>query len=155
MYVMDTSSFIVMGHYFPERFPSFWVDLSTLADQSLLASVSEVWKELDNRSTRSHLTNWIETRKALFTAPSPEEMLYVRQIFAVPSFQSLVRRKSILEGSPVADPWVIARAAILNGCVVTEEADREDTVRIPAVCRHFDVECTTLEGMMGREGWQY
>ena len=155
MYVMDTSSFIVMGHFFPERFPSFWLQLNNLADQNLLVSVSEVWKELENRSTRSHLASWVNSRKALFTEPSPAEMEFVREIFAVSSFQSLVRRKSILEGSPVADPWVIARAAILTGCVVTEEADREDAVRIPAVCRHFDVDCTTLEGMMQREGWQY
>jgi hypothetical protein len=155
VYVMDTSSFIVMGHFFPERFPSFWLQLNNLADQNLLVSVSEVWKELENRSTRSHLASWVDSRRALFTEPSSAEMEFVREIFAVPSFQSLVRRKSILEGSPVADPWVIARAAILTGCVVTEEADREDAVRIPAVCRHFDVECTTLEGMMQREGWQY
>jgi len=44
---MDTSSFIVMGHFFPERFPSFWLQLNNLADQNLLVSVSEVWKELE------------------------------------------------------------------------------------------------------------
>jgi hypothetical protein len=37
--------------------------------------------------------------QALFTEPSPEEMQFVREIFAVSSFQSLVRRNSALESS--------------------------------------------------------
>jgi hypothetical protein len=67
----------------------------------------------------------------------------------------LVKKKSILEGSPVADPWIIARAATQRGCVVSEEGDPANAVRIPTVCRHFNVQCVTLEGMMEREGWQY
>jgi hypothetical protein len=155
VYVIDTSSFIVMGHYFPERFPSFWVHLNTLADQNRMLSVSEVWKELENRSTRPHLANWLATRRALFSPPTPEEMVFVRSIFAVPRFQCLVKKKSILEGSPVADPWIIARAATRKACVVSEEGDPANAIRIPTVCRHFNVECLTLEGMMEREGWQY
>jgi hypothetical protein len=82
-------------------------------------------------------------------------MSFVAQIFAVPSFQALIKRKNILEGSPVADPWVIASAALRGGCVVTEETEKLNSVRIPSVCKHFNIECTTLEGLMGREGWQY
>ena len=155
VYVLDTSSLIVLGHYFPNQFRSFWKNLNALADVSRLISVSEVWKELDNHNTRRHLTDWLAARRGLFSPPSTAEMIFVSQIFAVSNFQSLVRKKNILEGSPVADPWVIASAAVRDGCVVTEEMERPNTVRIPTVCRHFNVECTTLEGLMSREGWEY
>jgi hypothetical protein len=155
VYVLDTISFIVLGHYFPDRFPSFWAQLNALADAERLISVSEVWKELDNRSTRPHLMAWLKSRKALFRKPSPSEMDFVARIFAVPGFEALVKRKAILEGSLVADPWVIASAAVHNGCVVTEETEKPGRVSIPTVCKHFDVPCTTLEGMMAREGWTY
>lgn len=153
--VLDTSSFIVLGHYFPNQFPSFWTNLNALADVGRLISVSEVWKELDNHNTRRHLTEWLAARRTLFSTPSTAEMTFVAQIFSVSDFQSLVRKKNILEGSLVADPWVIASAAVRGGCVVTEEMERPNTVRIPTVCRHFNVECTTLEGLMSREEWQY
>ena len=38
VYVVDTSSFIVVSHYFPDRFPSFWVHFDALADSGRLLS---------------------------------------------------------------------------------------------------------------------
>ncbi len=155
VYVMDTSSFVVLGHYFPDRFSSFWVDLNALVDGGRLVSVSEVWKELDNKKARPHLIDWLASRKGMFQTPSTDEMDFVAKIFSVDAFQSLVKRRSILEGSPVADPWVIASAAVRGGFVVTEELEKPNNVRIPTVCRHFEVGCTTLQGLMSREGWKY
>jgi hypothetical protein len=155
VYVIDTSSFIVVGHYFPDRFPSFWAHFDALADAGRLVSAREVWKELDNFNTRQHLAQWVAARKALFGTPTSEEMAFVARIFEVPRFQSLVKKKKILEGSPAADPWVIAAAAVRQGCVVTEEGENPNQIRIPAVCRHFAVQCCNLQGMMSQEGWQY
>ncbi len=155
IYVFDTSSFIVLGHYFPERFPSFWAQLDELADDDRLTSVSEVAKELDNQNTKAHLATWIDDHTPLFPSPTAPEMAFVAKIFKVPAFQALISRRKRLEGSPVADPFVIARAAILVGCVVTEESPQTAAIRIPTVCKHFSVKCTNLEGLMAREGWKY
>jgi hypothetical protein len=155
VYVIDTSSFIVVSHYFPDRFPSFWAHFDALADAGQLVSVWEVWKELDNSNTKQHLAQWVAGRKALFCTPSSEEMACVARIFEVRQFQALIKRKNILEGSPAADPWVIAAAAARQACVVTEESDKPNQIRIPAVCKHFAVRCCTLQGMMSQEGWQY
>ena len=155
VYVFDTSSFIVVGHYYPARFPTFWSHLNGLVDAERLASVSEVAKELDNNNTREHLAAWLKGHQSLFATPSSEEMAFVARIFAVPAFQLLVREKDRLKGSAVADPFVIARAALIEGCVVSEERARPNVVRIPTVCAHFGIDCTVLEGLMGREGWQY
>jgi hypothetical protein len=155
VYVFDTSSFIVLENYYPGRFPSFWSQLTALAAAKRLQSVSEVWKELNRENTRDFLLDWIKPRQALFPAPAPPEMTFVAGIFAVPAFQALVKQKSRLKGSPVADPWVIARAANLGGTLVTEESRDPKLVRIPKVCSHFKVPCMNIEGLMAKEGWKY
>ena len=155
LYVVDTSSFIVVSHYFPGRFPTFWTDLDALVANGSVISVSEVLKELDNRVTKPHLAAWLKKNKPLFGSPGSAETQNVAKIFSVKRFQSLLKRKDILEGKPVADPWVIARAMALNGCVVTEESTRPEVLRIPQVCAHFKLTCINLEGMMLKEGLRY
>ena len=83
LYVVDTSSFIVMGHYFPDRFPTFWRDLDALVANGSVISVSEVLKELNNYATRPHLAAWLKKNKQLFSSPSSIETQNVAKIFSV------------------------------------------------------------------------
>ncbi len=55
----------------------------------------------------------------------------------------------------MADPWVIARAMWLQGCVVNEESTKPNVLRIPQVCAHFGLSCVNLEEMMNQEGLKY
>jgi uncharacterized protein DUF4411 len=155
VYVFDSSSLVVLENYYPDRFPTFWEHLTALAAASRLQSVSEVWKELDRHNTRDFLLDWVKARQALFPTPTPAETTFVAGIFAVTRFQALVKPKHRLKGAPVADPWVIARAAQLGATVVTEESTDPKLVRIPAVCSHFKVPCMNVEGVMAKEGWRY
>ena len=154
-YVFDTNSFIVLGHYFPERFPSFWERFDELVCSGGVISVREVRRELDHRATRQHLVDWIAGNKRIFLLPSPEETEFVSDIFAVPHFQQLVRQEQRLKGTPVADPFVIAAAKLRGACVVTEESKKRNAARIPNVCEYFEIDCTNLQGMMEREGWRF
>lgn len=61
----------------------------------------------------------------------------------------------MLVGDPAADPFVIARAKIIGGCVVTEEKLKPNAAQIPNVCDHFGIDCTNLEGLIEAEGWQF
>jgi len=155
VYILDTCSFIVLGHYFPERFPSLWRRLDELVSEGRLVSVREVRHELDTQATKTFLIDWIASNRAIFLVPGGEEAEFVKTIFSIPQFQQLVRRKNILTGRPVADPFIIASARVQNGCVVTEENDTVNAVRIPSICKHFGIHCTNLEGMMEREGWRF
>lgn len=155
MYVFDSSSLMVLENYYPDRFPTFWEHLTALAAANRLQSVSEVWKELDRQNTRDFLLDWVKARQGLFTTPTQAETTFVAEIFAVTMFQALVKPKNRLKGSPVADPWVIARAAHLGASVVTEESTDPKLVRIPAVCSHFKIPCTNVQGVMAQEGWKY
>ena len=158
VYVFDTSSFSqLFGSYYRSVFPTLWALFDEMVKTDRLVSVREVMNEIErNPGTRlGTLTEWCALHRELFTTPGPEEQRYVADIFRHSHFQQLVRQKELLRGTPVADPFVVAKAWEIGGCVVTEEADRPNAARIPNVCAHFGVDYTNLEGFMEREGWQF
>jgi hypothetical protein len=155
IYVFDSSSFIVLSHYFPERFPSFWKRFDELVSKQRIISVREAYKELDVGVSKPHLRDWITVNKQIFVPPTAEETEFVREIFSVPHYQQLVKPKQRLTSNPVADPFVIAAAKMRNCCVVTEEAKKDNAARIPNVCEHFGVSFLGLEGMMEHENWEF
>ncbi|MCD4785896.1 MAG: DUF4411 family protein [Candidatus Eremiobacteraeota bacterium] len=155
IYIFDTNSFIVAGHYFPGRFPSFWRNFDEMVLKNKILSVREVYHELDNNISKKHLSDWIYLNKKIFLIPGPEETKFVNEIFRIQHFRDLVDQKKILKGGTVADPFVIASAKIKNACVVTEEKFKENAAKIPNVCKYFKIECTNLEGFMEREKWEF
>ncbi len=155
IYVFDTSPFIVLSHYFPTRFPSFWERLNRCVSDARILSVREVFRELDNHNTKPHVKQWIDENRCLFLTPGSEETKFVREIFSEPEGRLLVPPSRRLKNGPIADPWVIAVAKLRGACVVTEENRKDDAIRIPNVCERFAVDCTSLEGLMEREGWSF
>ena len=87
--------------------------------------------------------------------PSADEASFVAEVFAVPRFLELIKQKNISRGQPVADPFLVAAAHAIGGCVVTEEREKVNAAKIPNVCKHFDVDCTNIESFMEREGMRY
>jgi hypothetical protein len=154
-YVFDTNSFIVLGHYFPERFPSFWGQFEKAVTSGQIVSVREVFNELDGHGNRPHLKKWVKTHRRVFLAPTPEETAFLAQLFAVPRYRQMVSEKQRMKGTPVADPFVIAHASVNDAWVVTEEAKKKNSAKIPNVCEQFGVSCTNIEGFMRREGWRF
>jgi len=68
----------------------------------------------------------------------------------------LIRKKEQLQGKPVADPFVIAKAqALAEGCVVTQEIKKPNAAKIPNVCEHFGIPCLNLEAFMENEKWRF
>lgn len=154
VYVFDTSSVRVLGNYYPQRFPSFWRQFNEAADSGLIVSTREVYTELEHQ-TSGWLWDWVRTRRSLFPVPTPEEQAFVREIFNVPHFRSLVGNAQRLTGKPVADPFVIAAARTRGGCVVTEEAKKPNAAKIPNVCEHFGIACVNVEGFLEQNGWEF
>lgn len=155
IYVVDTNTVRVWGNYYPASFPSFWNHLEDLVTAGRLMSVREVYNELDAQNTSDHVAEWIETHRDLFKVPTTQEMQQVSAILAIPHFQPIVGQRAIVRGSPVADPWIVAKAAAVQGCVVTEEAYKPNGVRIPNICERFDVSCMNWAGVLKTEGWRY
>lgn len=154
IYVFDSSALIsLFNNFYPSRFPSLWEKFDLLVNERSIISVREVYNEIKERGDR--LSEWAKGEKNFFQQPSPEELAFVTEIFNIPHFQSLIRQKERLQGKPVADPLVIAKAKTLNGSVITQEVNRPNAARIPNVCNHFSLDCLNLEGFMERENWTF
>ena len=154
-YVFDTNSFRVIGHYYPDQFPSFWNEFNQAVETGKIISVREVLRELDHIARVSHLSDWVEHHRSIFITPNAAATQFVSTIFSVPHFQALVSEKNRLAGRPCADPFIIALAKVINGCVVTEEKEKSNAPKIPNICQHFEIDCTNLQGFMAREGWTF
>ena len=88
-----------------------------------------------------------------FPIPSITETEFVQKIYQVRHFRQNVERKKILKGGLNADPFVVAKAAAHDSPVVTLETERPQAVRIPNICKHFEVACLNLEEFMANEDW--
>lgn len=154
IYVFDSDSLInLFRHYYFERFPSLWVKFDALVSGKRILSVREVFNELKNGGDR--LSEWVASNLSIFHKPTNKEMIFVTEIFKITHFQALIKKQARLEGKPVADPFVIAKAKVGAGCVVTEERQTENAAKIPNVCNHFDIPCVNLETFMEKENWTF
>ena len=153
-YVFDTNSFRVLGNYYPDQFPTFWRQFNQAVTDGKIISVKEVHRELESQ-VQPPLSDWIEDHKVIFIPPRATEMQFITSIFSIRHFQTLVSVQSRLTGIPCADPFVIAKAEFIDGCVITEETLKPNAAKIPNVCEHFKIDCTNLQGFMEREGWTF
>ena len=154
IYVFDSDTLIdLFRHYYLERFPTLWQNFDNLVSNSKIISVSEVGKELEDYEDR--LSEWVKNHREFSLIPTSAEFDFVADIFKIAHFQAMVKKKERLQGKPVADPFVIARAKISEGWVVTQEKLKENAAQIPNVCKHFGIPCINLERFMEKEGWQF
>ncbi len=154
-YVMDTGFFVTCRSYYHENFPSFWERMDEAVSVEKISSVKEVKKELENYGGEQEcLLDWIKRHKHIFTEPTIEEQDRIREISAIPKFKKLVDYQAQMQGRPVADPFVIAKAWETGAVVVTKESRKKEG-KIPDVCKHFGVKCMNTEGFMKNKGWEF
>ena len=155
IYVFDTGSLSKLKHYYPNVFKSVWSGLNALVASGDLISTREVWNEMQLGVPHPHVQSWINANKTMFQVPQGIELQVVGQILAIPHFQALIGTKQQLNGTPVADPFVIALAKTKSGTVVTEEELKPNAAKVPNVCQHFGVSCINLETFMQQQGWSF
>ena len=154
MYVFDTSPLSsLFKHFYRSRFPTLWAQLDALIGQGQITSTREVARELDQYAQAD--SRWMRDNRAIFTTPTRAEAQFVQRIYQVRHFQQNIEQKKLHKGGLNADPFVIAKAAVDGGVVVTLETAPPNAARIPNICQHFRVQCINLEQFMEREGWQF
>lgn len=154
IYVFDSSVLInLFRNYYRRIFPSLWQKFDDYVATARIISVREVLNEISDRE--DPLADWARAQRDIFPQPSNEELAFIAEIFQVRHFQSLVRNEERLKGKPVADPFVIAKAKVIHGCVVADELLKPNAAKIPNVCEHFGVTWLGLEGFMERENWTF
>ncbi len=153
-YVFDSDTLIdLFRHYYLERFPSLWEKFDAMVSDGRIVSVREVYNEIEGHGDR--LSEWASSNKDFFCIPAKDELDFVREIFEVNHFQTLIQKKQQLSGKPVADPFVIAKAKA-DGCmVVTQEKFKENVAKIPNVGEHFNIPYKNRETFMKEEDWTY
>jgi hypothetical protein len=154
IYIFDSNVLInLFRNFYRGRFPSLWQKFDTYVVSGQIVSVREVLNEIEGRDDQ--LSEWAKQNRHIFVQPSPEELAFIAEIFKVSHFQMLVRTEERLKGKPVADPFVIAKAKTIQGCVVTDEILKPNAAKIPNVCDHFGVAHLNLEGFMEKENWTF
>ncbi|NJD01221.1 MAG: DUF4411 family protein [Ruminiclostridium sp.] len=156
-YIFDSSALMhLFDYYYESRFPTLWEYFYQSVKNGQVISVREVRNEIEGHHNKERRINqWAKQKSGIFTVPTLEELAFVQEIFKIEHFQAIISRKNLLNGKPVADPFVIAKAKIVNGIVVTNEVNRPNGVKIPNICEHFKVGCVNLEKFMEIENWRF
>jgi len=153
VYVFDTNSLSVLfDNFYLARFPSLWEKFDELLLTGRIISVREVYNEILCRHRDTRLVEWAKGQREFFVQPSVEEMQFVGRIFAVVHFRALIRKRETLEGTPVADPFLIAKAKVDKRVLVSQETLKPNAAKIPNVCEHFGVQYTNVGGFYGDGG---
>ncbi len=155
IYVFDTSSFQQLFHcYHADRFPSLWRKFDELVERRAITSVENVMREISNRDKKHGELEWAQKHPDLFPRATADESQFFHQIYQIPQFRHVVPA-DIRDIDTPADPYLIARAKTIEGMIITQERQRGNRVGIPSICRHFGVNCGTLDDLMDAEGWSF
>ena len=154
IYIFDSNVLInLFKNFYKSVFVSLWQIFDTYIINEKITSVREVFNEIEERDDQ--LSKWAKQNRKIFTQPSIEELAFIKEIFKVTHSQNLIRTEERLKGKPVADPFVISKAKIINGCVVSDEKIKENAAKIPNICEHFNVPYLNLEEFMKKENWTF
>ncbi|SJM33604.1 PIN domain-containing protein [Mesorhizobium delmotii] len=155
MYVFDTSPLSTLfKNYYPKRFPTLWAQFDELIKNGAIVSTREVGREVDDGPVPS-LRAWAKNNPNVFAIPTAEEGGIIAKIYAVPHFQQNIEQQKLLKGGRNADPFVMAKACAEKRTVVTIEADKPNSAKIPAICKHMGIGCMNLEEFMEAEDWTF
>lgn len=154
-FVFDNSPLSVLFRsYYRGRFPSLWEKFDGIVDEGRLLSTREVLNEIKDSSITT-LLDWAKNHREIFGTLTAEEGTVVEQIFAVRHFQQNIEQKKLYKGGHNADAFVVAKAAVMNGTVVTLEHHAPNAARIPNICQHFGILWLSREEFMEAEGWEF
>lgn len=143
-YLLDSNSYIqAKNFYYQMDFcPGYWDWLDCQFTAGELGSVSMVYDELKDYG--DELSVWVKNRKHQFLDVSDDGTQ--KQFIEILEHTSALKnmKPGNIEGFlGKADPWLIAKAKVLNAVVVTQEtlvAENCKLVKIPNVCSKFGVE---------------
>lgn len=151
-YWVDANSFI-WGSRDPYPMPGamvYWHWFEKMVKAGKVTSHKKVLKEVlqgEKKDKPEPIIAWVKSRQSILADQEPDSKQcqgIVGQICDF-SYEKFGPTKTI-EFTKGADPWLIARALLDDGAVVTQESDKK-LVRIPTVCRKFDVPYKTLYEM--------
>lgn len=119
-----------------------------------VTSIEHILNEIERRDKKNGELEWAREHSDLFPVLSHNDSLFLSEIYNEPRFRHVVSIERRDAQAP-ADPYLIARAKTVEGMVITQERTRGNRVRIPSICKYFDIKCGTLDDLMAAEGWSF
>lgn len=154
MYVIDTSVVSALHrNYYRSRFVSLWKRFDDMVAVGGFTSTREALRELE--ALGGNCYEWAQKNADVFTMPNATEGAFVGRIYAVSHFQANMEKQKLIRGGLNADPFLIAKAAVMGATVLTMEQFKDNAAKIPNICKHFGVPCVDLEGFMEAEDWTF
>ena len=155
IYVFDSNAFSqLFRSYYRGRFPSLWNLFDEMVEDGSIISTREVLREIEDSSIES-LRDWSADNKAVFTTPTAAEGAFLAKIFSVSHFQQNIEQRKLYKGGKNADAFIVAKAAVIDGTVISLEQEKPKAARVPNICTHFEVPCMSLEEFMEAEEWEF
>lgn len=138
IYVVDNNVFSrSFKNLSMDVFDDIWEPWSLYMRTQKIISVDEVYRELGIWVTskgKDKICQWLKAHKDCFQKPSNEEGYILQEIFKNKKFREGIKEKSLREGSPEADAFLVAKAKFINGIVVTAESDEKpNSEKIPNI----------------------
>lgn len=145
-YVIDTNIFSqALNNLSFQVFAQIWIPWAELMKKGRIVSVDEVYCELSNHwnivrnKVKHEKWQWIVDHKDSFGKPSNDECQLVSEIFRSKKFQEGVKERSLRNGTPEADAFLVAKAKRSNGIIVTAEIAKPNSEKVPNIADGFDV----------------
>jgi hypothetical protein len=146
IYLLDSNAFIQAKnlHYGMDFCPAFWDFIEEKSTDSTIASVDMVYAELIKGN--DELADWIKDKKDdinFFSVSDENTQNKFGEIVNYVSNNNF-RENEVIKFLDGADPWLIAKAAILEeATIVTHEVFVPDPnsrkIKIPNVCEQFAI----------------
>ena len=156
-YVLDADVFITAnnGYYAPDICPSFWGCLLQAYHEGHVISIDRVRDEILDGN--DNLVDWVRDEASFMFVPSTEPAILttfsLMSTWVQQNQQFTNAAKAEFAGA--ADGWLAAYARVHNVTVVTLETFEPNIkrkVKLPNVCRQFDVEDIDTFEMLRRLG---
>ena len=147
-YIVDTNVFrTLFRYYYKDITPELFNNLDSMINDGKILSVKEVYHELENQHKKdSDFMNAIKAYKNIFQEPTNEEEIEtLKQIYHKRNYQNNISEKNLLNGNPVTDAFLVAKAKCENGILVTAEKFSPNAARIPNICEEFKIKYISFE----------
>ncbi len=147
-YVIDTNALrTFFRFYYRQVTPELYDNLDKMIKNNELISVKEVYNEMERQHQKdSDILKELKNIKHIFLEPTNEEEInIVQDIYKNINFRNNIKEKNILNGRPVADAFLVAKAKIENAVLITSEKFSPNAAKIPNMCEKYDVKYINYE----------
>ena len=161
-YCLDTSALVTMHRFYPMRMlPDLWKLLEELFKQKRILSHDFVYDEIvPEKATKDDLAKLVTKHKTCFRPISKRQAQIVPQILLL--YPQLIDPRSKKDQ---ADPWIIAMVVEMmeevslfgkgsDFAIVSSESENSP-IKIPAVCKHYQVRHFNLFEFFEDNDWQF